>query len=68
MEFVWRPFFKSLGTSTQIFTHVLYNHYSPPTGLCFDVRCNDDPFVDDPNLETFNADKISDNLYEWILH
>jgi hypothetical protein len=56
MEWIQRPFYDSLGSRPQIFTHALYNHYSAPPGFSFDVRSNDDPFVDDPTLETYNAD------------
>ena len=38
MEFVWRPFWDSLGTRAQIFTHVLYNHYGPPPNFDFDTN------------------------------
>jgi hypothetical protein len=68
MEWVWRPFYDSLGSRTQIFTHALYHHYSAPDGFCFDVRCNDDPFVDDETLETYNADKKVEDFYNWIMH
>jgi lysosomal alpha-mannosidase len=37
MEFVWRPTFDQLGSSTQIFTHTLYNLYSSPVGFGFDI-------------------------------
>ena len=56
MEFVWRPFYDSLGSRSQIFSHSLYNHYSAPPGFSFDARSNDDPIVDDPNLETYNVE------------
>ncbi|KPJ05357.1 Lysosomal alpha-mannosidase [Papilio xuthus] len=36
MEMVWRGD-DSLGKSSDIFTGVLYNTYSPPPGFCFDV-------------------------------
>jgi hypothetical protein len=44
------------GFGKQIFTHVLYNHYSAPDGFNFDCYSNDDPIVDDPNLSTYNVD------------
>jgi hypothetical protein len=52
MEWIWRPFYKHLGNRTQIFTHALYSHYSAPNGFDFEFG---DPFVDDPNLTTYNA-------------
>jgi lysosomal alpha-mannosidase len=56
MEWVWRPFY------------ALYQHYSAPNGFCFDVRCNDDPFVDDITLETYNADLKVAQFYDWVMH
>ena len=42
MEMVWRPS-KSLGSDSAIFTGILYYHYVPPPGFCFDITCDDDP-------------------------
>ena len=36
MEFIWRPNAESLGTDTQLFTHVMYQHYGSPQGFGFD--------------------------------
>lgn len=66
MEFVWRPFYNHLGNSTQIFTHVSYNQYSAPPGFDFDTRAKEDPFVDDPFLETFNADSMCIKLLKYL--
>jgi lysosomal alpha-mannosidase len=49
MELVWRGS-KSLGKSSEIFTGVLYHHYSPPTGFCFDILCDDPPIQDNSRL------------------
>ena len=56
MEFVWIPFQDHLGTSSEIFTHVLYHHYNNPPGFCYDILCDDDLFIDDPTSDNFNAD------------
>ncbi|XP_045541142.1 lysosomal alpha-mannosidase-like [Papilio machaon] len=62
MEMVWRGD-DSLGKSSDIFTGVLYNTYSPPPGFCFDVLCNDEPIIDDPSSPMYNVDqKITDFL------
>ena len=45
----------------------MYNHYSPPPGFAWDTLASDDPFVDDPFLETFNADQKSEDLYNYLL-
>ncbi|XP_013178929.1 PREDICTED: lysosomal alpha-mannosidase-like isoform X2 [Papilio xuthus] len=56
MEMVWRGD-DSLGKSSDIFTGVLYNTYSPPPGFCFDVLCNDEPIIDDPSSPMYNVDQ-----------
>lgn len=40
MEFVWRPMHSTLGDRAEIFTHVLYNHYSAPPDFDFDTVQN----------------------------
>ena len=42
MEMVWRPS-KSLGSASDLFTGVLFYHYGPPPGFCFDLLCADPP-------------------------
>jgi len=42
LEFIWRPTYQDLGNKTQIFTHIMFNHYSSPDGLKID-----DPFGHD---------------------
>ncbi|KAM3955163.1 lysosomal alpha-mannosidase isoform 2-T2 [Aphomia sociella] len=56
MEMLWRGD-DDLGKSSDIFTGVLYNTYSPPPGFCFDVLCSDEPIIDDPNSPMYNVDK-----------
>jgi len=57
MEFVWRPNPESLGTDTQILTHVLYAHYSSPSGLNFDILDNDVPWNNNEKSKDFNGDQ-----------
>ena len=59
MEFIWRPFFDHLGERAQIFSHVMYNNYASPPGFDADVDGPDDPFVDNANLTSFNAEAKS---------
>lgn len=47
----------SLGSKADLFTGVLYNTYSPPSGFCFDILCNDEPIIDDENSPEFNVEK-----------
>lgn len=54
MEFVWRGSPKNLGEASELFTGVLYNHYVPPPGFCFDESCNDEPIMDDERMHDVN--------------
>ncbi|XP_065912001.1 lysosomal alpha-mannosidase-like [Dysidea avara] len=62
-EMVWRGS-ESLGSSTDLFTGVLYHHYSPPSGFCFDsrTRCTDQPIMDDKSLFDYNVDERVDSF------
>ncbi|KAL6067304.1 carbohydrate binding [Balamuthia mandrillaris] len=53
LEFIWRGS-QSLGSQVDMFTHVLWAHYSPPDGFCFECP-NIDPIMDDPRLEGLNV-------------
>ncbi|XP_063391810.1 lysosomal alpha-mannosidase-like [Cydia fagiglandana] len=55
MEVLWRGS-DDLGKSSDIFTGVLYNTYSPPPGFCFDVLCDDEPIIDDVSSPMYNVD------------
>ncbi|KAH9635897.1 hypothetical protein HF086_002457 [Spodoptera exigua] len=44
------------GKSSDIFTGVLFNTYSPPPGFCFDVLCADEPIIDDPSSPMYNVE------------
>ena len=68
MEFLWRPFNESLGPRAEILTHMMYNHYSAPPGFCFSEFCTDSPIVDNKLLRTYNADKKTDELYDYLTH
>ncbi|XP_058798007.1 lysosomal alpha-mannosidase-like isoform X1 [Phymastichus coffea] len=56
MEFIWEAN-PSLGQRGNLFTTVLYNHYSAPPGFCFDILCRDEPMIDDTESPDFNIDK-----------
>jgi lysosomal alpha-mannosidase len=68
MEFVWRPMWDTLGESAQIFTHVLFNHYSAPPGFDFDMLADEDPFITNKKLTTYNAPKKAEKFHEWIMN
>ncbi|XP_060520627.1 lysosomal alpha-mannosidase-like isoform X2 [Cylas formicarius] len=62
MEFIWRGS-DSLGASSDIFTSVMFRHYSAPSGLCFDsVLCRDEFLVDDPDNSEYNIRKKAEDF------
>ena len=58
MEFIWRPS-SSLGNDTQIFTHVLMEHYCAPTGMDWDLKGATDPWISNKDSMDYNAPKIA---------
>jgi hypothetical protein len=68
MEWIWRPMWETLGESSQILAHALYHHYSAPSGFDFDTLSNDQPFIIDEQLDTYNAPDRTADLYKWITH
>ncbi|KAH1004274.1 hypothetical protein HUJ04_004053 [Dendroctonus ponderosae] len=67
MEFVWRGSPDNLGESTDIYSNVLFRHYSAPSGLCFDVNCADEPIIDDPESPEYNVEnKVRNFISDWI--
>lgn len=68
MEWIWRPFNESLGSRAEIFTHMMYNHYSAPPGFGFWVFSKIDGVEDDMNLETYNIDSRAQDLHDYIIH
>nr|CAD7458127.1 unnamed protein product [Timema tahoe] len=56
MELVWEAS-ANLGSSADLFTGVHYNHYSNPSGFCFDINCGDDPFIDNKRSPDYNVDE-----------
>lgn len=77
LEFVWLPvkdaalgaFSQAYNISEQqIYTQMLYHHYSAPPGYCFDMLCSDDRIVSDKNLLTFNLVNKVDDLMDYFLN
>ena len=54
MEFLWHGS-DDLGSKADLFTGVLPNGYSPPSGFNFELLTNDDPIVDDPSSPENNV-------------
>jgi len=66
MEFVWMPNPTSLGKDVQIFTHVLFNHYSSPPGFDFEIDAGDPVFIADKSSGDFNAEERAQELIKHL--
>ena len=53
LEMVWEAS-RELGDTSDLFTGVLYDHYGPPAGFCWDLICNDAPMMDSREAEGEN--------------
>jgi len=60
-EFSWK--FGDYGLDTIINPNV----YWPPPNMCWDVLCDDPVIEDDPELKTFNADKVTEDFYDYVM-
>ena len=70
MNTLWRPFNKHFGNQKQIFTGIMQDHYCWASGFWYDERAdltNDDPFISDKRLSTFNADQKTKDLTDYLL-
>lgn len=65
LEMLWRAS-PSLGANAQVFTGVLYYHYGPPPGFCWDQSCADDPMRDDERLEEYNVQQRVDDFVKVV--
>ncbi|XP_055636185.1 lysosomal alpha-mannosidase-like [Toxorhynchites rutilus septentrionalis] len=63
-EMIWET--SSSLADNELFTSVLYNHYSAPPGFCFDVLCSDQPFIDGKHSAENNVDQKVDSFLEFI--
>ncbi|XP_033224967.1 lysosomal alpha-mannosidase-like [Belonocnema kinseyi] len=64
-EFIWKSS-SSLGESSNLFTTVLYNTYSPPDGFCFDILCSDEPLIDDHEIPDYNIDRRVEQFLAFV--
>lgn len=62
MEFVWMPNPQSLGRDVNIFTHVLFNHYSAPPGFNFEIDSGDQQFIYNPKSKDDNSEARAQEL------
>ena len=49
-------------SESELYTEVGIHHYSAPPGFCFDVGCDDEPIMDNPNLHDYNKDERIDTF------
>ncbi|XP_037957645.1 lysosomal alpha-mannosidase isoform X2 [Teleopsis dalmanni] len=56
-EMVWKAS-ADLGERSELFTGILYNHYSAPPGFCFDTLCSDDPIIDGNSVDYNVKEKV----------
>lgn len=67
MNFLWRPFSKHFGNQKQIFTGAMRDHYCWASGFWYDERFpQDDPFIVNKNLDTYNAKKKTIDFAKYI--
>ena len=65
MELVWEAGLGDTGDTTDLFTGVLYDHYGPPAGFCWDLICDDLPMVDSSFVDN-NVDNRTQELLNYI--
>ncbi|XP_034481924.1 lysosomal alpha-mannosidase-like [Drosophila innubila] len=58
MEMIWQSS-ESLKDS-DIFTGLLYRHYSAPPGFCFDILCSDEPIIDSKSYDNNVKSRVDD--------
>ncbi|XP_013097339.2 lysosomal alpha-mannosidase [Stomoxys calcitrans] len=59
-EVIWKASENLNSEISEIFTGVLYNHYSAPPGFCFDNLCSDDPIIDGNSYDNNVKTKVDD--------
>jgi len=62
MEMLWQASDSLDGNTASIFTGALFNTYFAPSGFCFDILCNDQPVIDDPESREYNVDERVNNF------
>ncbi|KAH8389461.1 hypothetical protein KR200_005988, partial [Drosophila serrata] len=60
MEMIWKS--SEYLKNSNIFTGLLYNHYSAPPGFCFDIICADDPIIDGDSFDNNVNKRVNDFL------
>ncbi|PSN50451.1 Lysosomal alpha-mannosidase [Blattella germanica] len=65
-EMVWEGSPNNLGKSADLFTSVLYNNYAPPPGFCYDVLCDDEPFIDSKKSPDYNVPRLVKEFLNYV--
>ncbi|XP_017099273.3 lysosomal alpha-mannosidase-like [Drosophila bipectinata] len=60
MEMIWDA--SDSLADNELFTGLLYRHYSAPPGYCFDVHCGDDPIIDTKSYDNNVQSRVDDFL------
>nr|XP_036215974.1 lysosomal alpha-mannosidase [Bactrocera oleae] len=63
-EMIWKAS-ADLGERSELFTGLLYNHYSAPPSFCFDTLCSDEPIIDGDSYDN-NVKERVDTFIEYI--
>ncbi|XP_017467118.1 PREDICTED: lysosomal alpha-mannosidase isoform X1 [Rhagoletis zephyria] len=63
-EVIWKAS-EVLGQSAELFTGLLYRHYSAPPGFCFDALCSDAPIIDGVSYDN-NVKERVDTFIKYI--
>ncbi|XP_015365919.1 PREDICTED: lysosomal alpha-mannosidase isoform X1 [Diuraphis noxia] len=64
-EMIWQSS-PNIGSSADLYTQVLYNHYSAPDGFCFDIVCGVNPIVDDIKSPEYNVEAKASYLMNYL--
>ncbi|XP_075234811.1 lysosomal alpha-mannosidase-like [Lycorma delicatula] len=66
LEMIWQPDTRE-GSKGELFTGQTYDPdhpYHPPTSLCFDVTCTDEPVIDNKLLHGYNIERRANDFLE----
>lgn len=56
-EMIWKAS-ADLGERSELFTGLLYNHYSAPPSFCFDTLCSDEPIIDGDSYDNNVKERV----------
>ncbi|KAH8419560.1 hypothetical protein KR222_006062 [Zaprionus bogoriensis] len=58
IEMIWQS--SATLKDSDIFTGLLYRHYSAPPGFCFDIHCGDEPIIDSKSYDNNVNSRVDD--------